>query len=614
MACANVENNKVNNISKKKKVNKLGKKVVLGEKVVLEETMLQDDVDFSSDTILSFNGTFSSNFIDLPTLGEDTIVTVLNSSIIKSSDTKQRRKKNLSEESKEFTQSLYVLPPNMKHQTGNTFVCCNGFSNDYYNKYITCTEQHSGDRSINTWEDVLYHRGHVFESKEVVPLRSEKCPLCSCILAGIKSVKQRHLKQHLEAARELCKLSTEATTEEIETALYALPKIFITPTGYTTEIASTESTSLIPCKYYNCRNAKDEAHCKKFSHPEPVESPSPVPCKYYNCRNINDKAHCDKFSHPEPVKKDVVKVVAVEAMSPVITKPSPVMTTVSEKEDKMLIQCKYHNCRNVKDEAHCLKFSHSPSTQDQTVSLKPPALKKKSELKTEMKETELKTKALKETELKLKETEVKAKALMMAELKAAELKVAELKAAELKAAELKVAELKAAMTKTATIVPKDIKRKLSLGTIVEEVYPTSINSKCPASMIPLKKAIVPEATLEDKTATLGSSTLLPDVLHAKDKNGNMYPIKVPFDYVLEDNCEKPDCNCGKNHIEPSLYKAVLPKGSYMPINMCWNEQPKTKLRCYNPNCNDGEKSRLHLKNHYQFVQKHRAATDVSAAV
>ena len=107
----------------------------------------------------------------------------------------------------------------------------------------------------------------------------------------------------------------------------------------------------------------------------------------------------------------------------------------------------------------------------------------------------------------------------------------------------------------------------------------------------------------------------PNIMYATDHNGNKYPIKVPFDYELEENCITPSCNCGKNHVDPSKYINILKKGTFMPSNMCWNEQPKTKKRCFNSECcSDDDIPRLHLKNHFAFCvkERERKASEVAA--
>ena len=101
----------------------------------------------------------------------------------------------------------------------------------------------------------------------------------------------------------------------------------------------------------------------------------------------------------------------------------------------------------------------------------------------------------------------------------------------------------------------------------------------------------------------------PEFMYSKDRNGNKYVIKVPFDLVLEENCTVPKCNCGKNHINPSNYTPILKKGTPLPANMCWNEQPKIGKRCHNSECCETDVKklpRLHLKNHHNFVVKERA--------
>ena len=191
---------------------------------------------------------------------------------VKDTEMKQRRKKNVAtiEEKKE---SVYVLPSAMKYQDGDTFLCCNGSMTDNYNTKIICTESHEKERCLNTWEDVLYHRGYRNEDNSITLLRSEKCPLCPAVLAGQLSIKKKHLKyKHLMEARILCGLPEGSSDEMIEEAIYKLSKIFITPTGYNIQ---TEK-KLRECRYYNCREINNTEHLKNFSHTKLVTKPEQV--------------------------------------------------------------------------------------------------------------------------------------------------------------------------------------------------------------------------------------------------------------------------------------------------------------------------------------------------
>ena len=182
---------------------------------------------------------------------------------IDNSEIKQRRKNTSSESVKERRECIYVLPSGIKYQEGDTFICCNGTMTDFYNNKIVCTENHTTERALETWEKVLEHRGYRNEDNSITSLRSEKCPLCPAILAGQLGIKKKHLKfKHLEESRILCNLPEGTCDSMIEEAIYKLSKIFITQTGY--NIQTTRPLRV--CKYYNCREINNSEHLKLFTH------------------------------------------------------------------------------------------------------------------------------------------------------------------------------------------------------------------------------------------------------------------------------------------------------------------------------------------------------------
>ena len=535
---------------------------------------------------------------------------------VKNDDNKQRRVNKNKAETTEWKTSIYVPPSGIKTQANDTFLCCNGFASENYNIHIVCTEDHANERAFTTWQQVLVHRGHTDEAGEITPLRSDKCPLCPSILAGQLSIKKKHLKEaHLDHARVLCKLP-DGIDEEVIAALYSLSKIFINETGY-----CVPEERLRECKFSQCRLVDDSDHCSKFSHCDqtPVTKRE---CKFSPCRDMDKPEHCAKFLHDtvghEPSlhqekqsKKGYnssPKPSNVEAHCEISATDTECWSTVGKTLNKMpiiveetdiLIQCRYSPCREIDNKEHCDKFSHtnpvlreckfSPCRDidnrehcDKFSHINPILRECKYSLCRDIDNREHCS--------KFSHTNP-SPPIVNKNL-------------------AKSNTFSAKNSNTASKIPTNV--IISTTTQVKGVKTSTVNT----ILKPIKEEI--EDGNDIQSAPVKSITvkeLDPNIMYATDHNGNKYPIKVPFDYELEENCITPSCNCGKNHVDPSKYINILKKGTFMPSNMCWNEQPKTKKRCFNSECcSDDDIPRLHLKNHFAFCvkERERKASEVAA--
>ena len=418
-----------------------------------------------------------------------------------------------------------------------------------------------------------------------------------------------------------------------------------------------ETDILIQCKYSPCREIDNTEHCKKFSHTNPILRC----CKFSPCRDMDKPEHCEKFSHknyfpPPIVNKNSTKATATTFPAKISTTwnkiPTTVTipvtelwTTVGQTETCTLIQCKYSPCREIDNTEHCSKYSHtnpilrcckfSPCRDmdkpehcekfSHNNSSPPPIVNKNSAksqtapVLTATTPTTCHTQIFK-TWNKIPTTTT---IPIIPVIDNSDKFSRKNPSPPISITTITPTQKDLSTTVSAAINSTSVGHQFPTGTTIESKHPhpNQIAKKYKEHKAWNKdnKAVIMKSILhilesilepikeeEDIPDARSTIKLDPNVMYATDHNDNKYPIKVPFDYELEENCITPSCNCGKNHVDPSKYVNILKKGTFMPSNMCWNEQPKTKKRCFNSECcSDDDIPRLHLKNHFAFCVKER---------